>query len=172
MHPNLPLEQLVRRRGAAFQLAFATEAKELMPPADDFALDASRKGLLVLASNEEALERPVQVLRDVYGPQVVMEPPRVRLLGGVQLKEPIMHLRVSMYAHFREPVKAALAKRRAMLSEDYVRDTYCVLRYEAPLASLLGFPAELARLTAGTAKQWIALSHYAIVTGDPGGRAA
>ena len=25
MHPNLPLEQLVRRRGAAFQLAFATE---------------------------------------------------------------------------------------------------------------------------------------------------
>jgi hypothetical protein len=69
-------------------------------------------------------------------------------------------------------VKAALAKRRAVLTEDYVRTTYCVLRYEAPLARLLGFPAELARMTAGTARHWAALSHYAIVTGDPGGKAA
>jgi translation elongation factor EF-G len=47
-----------------------------------------------------------------------------------------------------------------------------VLRYEAPLARLLGLPAELARLTSGTARYWIVLSHYAPVTGDPGGRAA
>jgi hypothetical protein len=100
MHYELPLEQLVRRRGKVFQLAFANEAKELMPPAEDFALDASRRGLLVLASNEEALERPVQVLRDVYGAELLAEPPRVRLIGGVQLKEPIMHLRVSLYANF------------------------------------------------------------------------
>jgi predicted membrane GTPase involved in stress response len=172
MHLELPLEQLVRRRGAAFQFGFATEAKELMPRADDFALNASHKGLLVLAIHEEALERPVQVLRDVYGADLVVEPPRVRLIGGVQLKEPIMHLRISMYAHFRAPVKAVLARRRAMLTEDYMRPRYCVLRYEAPLASLLGFPAELARMTAGTAQHWIALSHYAIVTRDPGGKAA
>jgi hypothetical protein len=31
MHLDLPLEQLVKRRGMAFQFAFATEAKELMP---------------------------------------------------------------------------------------------------------------------------------------------
>jgi hypothetical protein len=49
-----------------------------------------------------------------------------------------------------------------------------VLRYEAPLAALLGLPAELAALSEGRAKHWTALSHYAIVTGDPGpgGRAA
>jgi hypothetical protein len=46
------------------------------------------------------------------------------------------------------------------------------LRYEAPLADLLGFPAELARLTAGAAKHWILLSHYAVVMRDPGGEAA
>jgi hypothetical protein len=47
-----------------------------------------------------------------------------------------------------------------------------VLRYEAPLTRLLGLPAELNRLTANTARYWIVLSHYALVTGDPGGRAA
>jgi hypothetical protein len=172
MHLNLPLEQLVKRRGVAFQFAFATEAKELVPQADDFTATASAKGLHVLASNEETLERPVHVLRDVYGPSLVLEPPRVRLIGGLQLKEPIMHLRVSMDRKFREAVKNALWKRGAILTEDYARSTYCVLRYEAPLADLLGFAVELARLTAGTAKHWISLSHYAIVTRDPGGKAA
>lgn len=172
MHPELPLEQLVKRRGTAFQFAFATEAKGLVPQADDFAVTASAKGLHVLAANEETLERPVQVLREVYGPSLVTEPPRVRLLGGLQLKEPIMHLRISMYAELRPAVKKALAKRGAILTEDYVRSTYCVLRYEAPLADLLGFPAELAQLTEGKAKHWISLSHYAIVTRDPGGKAA
>ena len=33
-------------------------------------------------------------------------------------------------------------------------------------------PAELNSLTAGTARYWIVLSHYALVTRDPGGRAA
>ena len=83
-----------------------------------------------------------------------------------------MHLRVSLYADLRESVKAALHKRRATLLEEYARSSYCVLRYEARLADLLGLPAELRRLTAGTARHWIALSHYAIVTRDPGGRAA
>jgi hypothetical protein len=49
---------------------------------------------------------------------------------------------------------------------------YCVLRYEAPLANLLGLPAELERLTGGSARHWIVLSHYALVTRDPGPRAA
>ena len=47
-----------------------------------------------------------------------------------------------------------------------------VLRYEAPLARLIGLPAELERLTSSTARYWIVLSHYALVTGGPGGRAA
>ena len=172
MYLELPLEQLAKRRGAAFQFALATEAKELMPRADDFAVSASHKGLHVLAQNGESLARPVQVLREVYGSTLVMEPPKVRLIEGVQLKEPIMHMRISMYADFREVVKNALRRRGATLSEQYLRSTYCILRYEAPLADLLGFPAELSRLTVGTAKHWIALSHYAIVTPDPGGRAA
>jgi predicted membrane GTPase involved in stress response len=172
MHMELPLEQLVKRRGMAFQFAFATEAQELMPRAEDFAVSASHRGLHVLAQNEDSLARPVQVLREVYGPSLVVEPPKVRLIEGPQIREPIMHLRISMHIQFREPVKRTLWRRGATLTENYARSTYCVLRYEAPLADLLGFPAELARLTAGTAKHWISLSHYAIVTRDPGGKAA
>ncbi len=172
MQLELPLEQLAKRRGAAFQFAFATEAKELMPESDGFALTASHKGLHVLAENEDALARPVEVLREVYGPSLELAPPRVRLIEGVPVKQPIMHVRVSTYTDFREAVKTLLGRRGATLLEEYVRSTYCVLRYEAPLADLLGFPAELRRLTLGTAKHWIALSHYAIVTRDPGGRVA
>ena len=89
----------------------------------------------------------------------------------VEVKQPIMHVRISMYADLRQVVKRALRRRRAILSEEYVRSPYCVLCYEAPLADLLGLSAELARLTAGTAKHWVALSRYAIVTRDPGGKA-
>jgi hypothetical protein len=172
MHPDLPIEQLVRRKGAAFQFAFATEAKELVPQRDDFLLNASHKGLHVLAKNEEGLTMPVEVLREVYGPNLQVEPPKIRLIEGVQLQQPIMHARISMYADFREAVKRAFRRRGATLTEEYVRSTYCVLRYEAPLADLLGLSAELSRLTADTAKHWVALSHYAIVTRDPGGKAA
>ena len=67
-----------------------------------------------------------------------------------------------------------LDKRGATPSEEYVRSSYGVLRYEAPLADLLGLPTELSLLTSGKAKHWIVLSHYALVQRepDPGGRAA
>ena len=172
MYFDLPLEQLVKRRGVAFQFAFATEAKELVPSTADFAVTASHKGLHVLARDEEGLVRPLLVLREVYGEALELAPPRVRLLEGAQVKEPIMQLRISMYTEFRAVVKNALRGRGAILTEEYVRATYCVLRYEARLADLLGFPAELRRLTAGSARHWIALSLYALVTRDPGGSAA
>ena len=165
MHLDLPLEQLVKRRGMAFQFAFATEAKELLPMGDDFATTASHNGLHVLARDEEGLVRPILVLREVYGESLELAPPRVRLIKGVQVKEPIMHLRISMYTELRAAVKRALRARGASLTEEYVR-------YEARLADLLGFPAELRRLGAGSARHWIALSHYAMVTGDPDGSVA
>lgn len=172
MHPDLPIEQLVRRRGMAFQFAFATEAKELLQPDEEFVLDASHRGLRVLARNEEGLARPVAVLRDAYGESLELVAPKVRLIEGVQVQEPIMHVRISLHREFREAVKRALRARGATPCEEYLRSTYCVLRYEAPLAQLLGLRSELAGLTAGSARHWVALSHYALVTAGPGGTAA
>jgi|SRR5688500_5095800 hypothetical protein len=67
MHLHLPIEQLVQRVGTAFQFGFATEAKELLPEGEEFLLNASHRGLHVLARNEEALAlprgRPVSLVR-------------------------------------------------------------------------------------------------------------
>ena len=83
-----------------------------------------------------------------------------------------MHARISLEARFLDAVARAMLGRGAAPSEEYARGRYCVLRYEAPLADLLGLRTELARITDGTAKHWVALSHYALVTRSPGGDAA
>ena len=172
MHPDLPIEQLVRRKDTRFQLGFATQARERMPGSQEFALSASLRGLHVLARNEDGLAEPVDVLRDAYGPNLEVGPPTVRLIEGVQVQEPIMHVRISLETRWLEAVKRALLLRGATLEEEYTRSRQGVLRFEAPLARLLGLPAELKRLTSETARYWIVLSHYALVTRGPGGRAA
>ncbi len=172
MHPDLPIEQLVRRKDTRFQLGFATQARERIPGSEEFALAASLRGLHVLARNEDGLAEPVDVLRDAYGPSLEIGPPTVRLIEGVQVQEPIMHVRISLETRFLPAVKRALLLRGATLEEEYARSRQAVLRFEAPLARLLGLPAELKRLTAETARYWIVLSHYALVTRGPGGRAA
>jgi predicted membrane GTPase involved in stress response len=172
MYPDHPIEQLVRRKDTRFQFGFATHAKQQVPMRDEYLLSASNKGLHVLARNEESLALPVGVLMDVYGPNLEVQPPRVRLIEGIQVQEPIMHVRISLEVRHLAAVKQALAARGATLSEEYTRSAYCVLRYEAPLANLLGLPAELDNLTGGLAKHWIVLSHYALVPGDPGPKAA
>ena len=83
-----------------------------------------------------------------------------------------MHARIALERRYLESVKRALLLRGATLEEEYTRTRQAVLRFEAPLARLLGLPAELKRLSSGTARYWIVLSHYALVTGGPGGRAA
>jgi predicted membrane GTPase involved in stress response len=172
MNFDLPIEQLVRRTDTRFQLGFATEARERVPARDEFVLSASSRGLQVLARNEDGLAAPINVLRQTYGPNLAMEEPQVRLIIGVQVQEPFMHVRISLETAYQDAVKRALLARGATGEEEYARSRLAVLRYEAPLARLIGLPAELVRLTAGTARFWIVLSHYAAVTRGPGGRAA
>jgi translation elongation factor EF-G len=87
----------------------------------------------------------------------------------VQLQEPVMHVRVQVALRHVEAVRRAMLAREALALEEYSGLRYAVLRYEAPLARLIGLPAEIARLTDESAQHWVALSHYALVTGDPDG---
>jgi hypothetical protein len=172
MHFDMPIEQIVRRADTRFQLGFANEARRLVPEDDDFRLHPSTEGLCVLGRNEESLGRPIGVLKDIYASNLQVEPPRVRVLRDGQLKEPVMHLRISLETRHLDPVARAMLGRGCVPSEEYARGKYCVLRYEAPLAELRGLPEELRRITGGTAEHRMALSHYALVTRDPGGDAA
>jgi hypothetical protein len=131
------------------------------------------KGFGVLITEERANCNDTQpARREEDRRKVQVLPPEVRLIEGVQVKQPIMHVRISMELRFLDTVKRALLERGAVPEEEHVRSRYCVLRYLAPLAHLLGLPAELSLLTEDQARHWIILSHCALVNGDPGGRAA
>jgi translation elongation factor EF-G len=52
-----------------------------------------------------------------------------------------------------------MARRGAKPSAEFER-LLSIMRYEAPLIDLLGLAEELAQLTKGTARHWMALSHY------------
>ena len=172
MHFDMPIEQLVRRADTRFQLGFANEARRRVPDADDFRLQPSARGLCVLARNEESLGRPIGVLKDIYASTLQVEPPRVRILRDGQVKEPVMHVRISLEARFLDAVARAMLGRGCVPTEEYARGKFCVLRYEAPLADLLGLPEELRDVTGGTAEHRMALSHYALLTRPPGPDAA
>jgi hypothetical protein len=90
MSYDLPIQQTVRRTDTRFQLGFATEAQERIPPGESFLLSPSRQGLQVLGRNEDSLAPPVETLRAVYGSALQIDPPAVRFISGVQLQEPIM----------------------------------------------------------------------------------
>jgi predicted membrane GTPase involved in stress response len=169
MYPDLPIQQLLRRKDTRFQFGFARQAKDLVPARDEFVLTASRDGLRVLGRNEDALRVPVEVLRDVYGPRLDVLAPEVRF---AQTQEPVMHVRVSVESRLLDAVKDVLDERGAALQEEYVRPNYSVVRYEAPLAALLGLPDELSAASDGRARHWIVLSHYAPPHRTPGGDAA
>jgi hypothetical protein len=141
MRPDMPIEQRVRRTDTRFQLGFGAQAREHIGESDEFALQPSSGGLLVLARNEESLIPPVDLLRELYGANLEVGPPRVRLLEGVQVKEPIMHVRIALEARFLDAVARAMLGRGAVAAQEYARGRHCVLRYEAPLADLLGLGA-------------------------------
>lgn len=171
MYPDFPIQQILRLRDSPFQRSFAIQARERVPEGEAFLLAPSQEGLTVLARNEDALEPPAAILREIYGARLEARPPAVRLLEGPVVRQPIMQVRISAATSHLQRLKRAMAKRGAPQAEEYVRPTYCVLRYEAPLASLLGLPAELAELTESKARHWIVLSHYAPLE-PPGGWAA
>jgi predicted membrane GTPase involved in stress response len=159
MHLELPLEQLFRVHGKGPQLSFATEAMERMPRRNDFVATPSPLGLHVLAKDEEALEVPAGTLREAYGKDLDIVPPRVRLIEGVRVEEPIMHVEITVDRRHDVKVRRTMARRNAKPSAEFER-LLSIMRYEAPLADLLGLPAELDRLTGGTAMHWMVLSHY------------
>jgi hypothetical protein len=162
MHLELPLEQLVRGRGQSAQLAFATEAMARLPRRKDVVAAPSALGLHLLARDEEALEGPAQVLSEAYGKALDILPPKVRVIHGVRPEEPIMHVEISVDRRYARKVRRTMSRRNARRAAEFER-LFSIMRYEAPLADLLGLAPELDRLTKGTAIHWMALSHYAHV---------
>jgi hypothetical protein len=163
---GFPLEQLVRRSDTRFQTSFAREAARCVPASDDFRLEPSEAGLLVLGRNEEKLSRPVAILREVYGTVIAAGHPRVRYLHGRRVEEPVMHVRIAFAVRDLALVKRELLLRGTCLEEEDIRGHRGVLRGQAALARLLGLPETLNRISSAPVEDWITLSHYAPVDGS------
>jgi hypothetical protein len=143
------IERLVQHRRTRGQFRFAAEAKRNLPSRDDVLLAKSHRGLHVLARDERALARSLDLLRSAYGPAMAISP--------VEGAAPRIEVRVGLENRHLAQVRAALRRRGANPSEEYLGPHYCVLRFQASPASLLGLPGELAALSDGKASSQVVL---------------
>ena len=98
MYYQYPLEALARGKRADSQLDFARQARAALEDSADLLARPVPTGLALFAANEDALEEPVRILRDIYGDFVELRSPRVRLIPGAPAQEPVMAVRVTSRA--------------------------------------------------------------------------
>ncbi len=172
MDYEYPIEQFARSARTQFQLGFARMTMKLMPDFDDVVLEPSAQGLKILGASEMALASPGEVIRRIHSSEVDFGEPRVRLLYGMKVCEPVMWVRASIGHKYAEGVVQELIQRNAEIEEiDWMPPRPEVLA-KAPLRSLLGYPQALASLSQNTADLKMWLSHYAAIPSGPDNDAA
>lgn len=174
MDTQFPIECTCVHRQGRFQLSFARNAAALLPHFEDSSYDVRGRALVVLAQTEEALERPLRIIRETYASQIRIGPATVRYRRGETLEEPYMAVRVLCAPDHLRSVEGELKARGALISESERKREPAVIQATAPLAALLGFPQWLADVTAARGHYSMWLSHYAPVPDrpPPGGHAA
>lgn len=173
MYSRFPIECECSYSTERFNLAFARKAMEVLRPSKELALEPSPRGLKLLGETEMSLEQPIATLREVYGDHVRVGPPRVRYHEGAQVEQPYMGLRIRCQPRHFPRLKGDLLCRGAELVDAELNRLCGVLRATAPLATLVGYPAHVRKVTEGTAQLVMWLSHYAPVDDKPpGGDAA
>jgi predicted membrane GTPase involved in stress response len=167
MYYEYPIEQLARSPTTRFQMGFAKMTMNLMPTFEDVVLEPSVQGLKILGASEMALASPGEVIRQIHSNEVELREPRVRLLYGMKVREPVMWVRASARHKYAEAVVQDLVTRGAAIEEvDWLVSQPVVLA-KAPLRSLLGYPQVLATLSQNTAQLKMWLSHYAPMSSGP-----
>ena len=169
MYLQYPLETLVRRRGNVNQLEFARAALRVLPNTRCAVFKPLDRGLAIFAASESAFEEPKQMLREMYGDLVEVRDPRVRHIPGTPVREPIMQVRITAPRMNASALVAALRRRGARILDERLLTRLYVVRAEAPLAALLGLPAQVDQITSGLGTHWIGLLRYLPVRTDPHG---
>ena len=172
MYYQYPLETLARRKRAPSQMEFARQARGALTDSDELLVRPLATGLALFAANEDALEEPARILRDIYGEFVEVRSPRVRMIPGEPAQEPVMAVRVTSRAEHAVAIVGELRRRGARILEECFRARTFIVRAEAPLAVLLGLPLAVREITDGTADPSIRLVRYAPVEEQVGPGAA
>jgi translation elongation factor EF-G len=168
MYLQYPLEAVARLRGTRSQIEFATEAKRLLRDTDDVLFEPMDRGLVIFAANEEAIEESARILDEAYDGKVQVRAPVVRLIPGEPVQQPVMYVGVTARREHAGVVVQKLRDRGVAILEETLRRREVAVRGEAPLADVLGLPAELAQATGGSASHVIRLTHYAPLPAQPG----
>jgi translation elongation factor EF-G len=172
MYSRFPIQCECSYSRERFNLAFARKAMEVVRPCKELAMEPSSRGLTLLAETEMALERPIAMLRDVYGDEVRISAPIVRYHEGARLEEPHMGLRIRCQPQHFKALHADLMRRGATVIDAEINRLCGVVRASAATHKLLGYPKHVRETTDGTAQLVMWLSHYEPVDGPPGGFAA
>jgi predicted membrane GTPase involved in stress response len=170
MSARYPIEQLARSTRPRFQGGFARMMVQLMPAFQDATIQATVQGLKILGVNEMALAEPREFLRHIHADDVQLGEPKVRALSyGRELHEPVMCARASVdSAHTEAVIHELLAREATIESVDWLHNPV-VIRAEAPLRKVIGYPDVFTQSTQSTADLKMWLSHYArVVPGSSG----
>jgi translation elongation factor EF-G len=155
-----PIEQLVTCRGSGSRIAFNRKVCQLLADNEDIVLEAAREGVTILAQSEIDLIAPQRTLRAAFGSAVRFSPPTVRLLYEDGWQQPVMGFRIATPSAHLPQVERSLTRRSAAVFDIEARDGSAVVRGQAALATLLGYPRILRRLTRGTGHATLWLSHF------------
>jgi hypothetical protein len=167
VHPEYPLEQTCWHLYEPFQLTFARQALQMLPQNEDGAAEATHRGLVLRAETEAELEKFLDRLKHYYGDQIRAGSPTIRYHRSPELEEPHMGVRVLCQPTHFAAVKADLLARGAAILDAELTSRHGVVRANASLARLMGYPRALAQLTAGSAREVMWFSHYAPVDRPP-----
>lgn len=162
MDSKYTIERICSHRSERFQLVFALRAIELLPVRLDFAMAACQEGLIVRGETESSLDRPVELLKAIYGEQLRVGGLAIRYRRSADvIEEPYMGVRVLCAAEYYDAVKEDLIARGGALADAEVTPQIAVVRAAVSLARLLGYSQHVHDLTGGSAREVIWFSHYA-----------
>lgn len=153
------LEQSFTNAAEAVWPDVVSDVSAWLDDLDGLRCQAAGEELLLYGISEPMLGAARAVLRAHCGDDLQFGPVRVRY-AGFPLREPVMDLFVNVAASFGEAIRRELRRRRARILFTTVGETSWLIRAQASMARLLGFPAALRSLAGDRADHWITFDHW------------
>ena len=164
MSERFPLQRVCSRRSARAQLAFAQEALEILTARSDVSFDAGNSGLIIRGETEDAVSRPIEILKSAFAEDLQVGELTIRYRKGAVMEEPHMGLRISSPPCLMDEIRKDLDARGARTLSVENERHFSVVRATAPLVLVLGYTEWLNKQFGGKADVVMWLSHYAPVS--------
>lgn len=163
IYPDYPIAQELKILFKSGVADFERYLKSILFFPSETIIEASQHGLFIFSKNEDALEKPIKTLNDIFRDAFRSSVPQVRYFRkDRQLYEPIMHLRITVYNRFAKDVELDLRRRDVtVLETEEINDEY-VLRAEGPLRNLIGYKKDLESITDQSAYYVSWLDRYSV----------